>query len=360
MDYEKIHKIDSQILKIVKSFEKSMLESINPINSQKQKELFFSKLREYKQYTPLFEYNKRKDFTKEKQQLELIKKELGTSIEEKIFFERVNCLLGGLTLIESVNTKDFCHNSKIQYGEPNSREKKLAIEILNRKVSAEEKSLTPENLKTLLEPHLTGTDFTISIEDNMSAKASVHLTEKKLKLNKNQLFSNKDVERYFIHEIQTHIYRYLNGNLQPLKILSLDFGGDELKTEEGLAIYNEQTLGVMSPAQEKIIAGRLYAVDYALKHDFFDTFEEMNKYLPEEDAYTITQRVKRGVTSGKKGAFTKDHCYFSGLLQVQDYVSKGRTIHDLYYGVISTRETGLVKKIHSLVEPKYLPSTQRK
>jgi hypothetical protein len=138
-------------------------------------------------------------------------------------------------------------------------------------------------------------------------------------------------------------------------MLSLGFGGEYLKTEEGLAVYNEKSANVTSKEQERVFAGRLYAVNYALSHDFSDTFEEMNKYFNEEGAYSITQRVKRGVPNCNKGAFTKDYCYFSGLIGINEYISKGKSIKDLYYGKFSTEETGIVKKIPNLIEPKYLP-----
>ena len=172
---------------------------------------------------------------------------------------------------------------------------------------------------------LTKTGFSAELKQQMSSKASVNLTKKKLFINSNSTFNKNDLNRFKIHEIETHIYRYLNGLNQPYKILSIGTGGEYLKTEEGLAIYNETTIQ-NNPYQEKIIAARLYATNYALKHDFFDTFDELNKYFNKEEAYTITQRVKRGIPCGERGAFTKDYCYFSGYLKIKNYVEQQREL----------------------------------
>jgi uncharacterized protein (TIGR02421 family) len=353
---EKINLIDKEILRIAKNAEKAF-ENINPINSLEQKRAFLQSRQNYNTCEPCFKYKPLKNFGEEKNSLYLIKKEMGQSIIEKFLFLKINALEKEIALLESINTKDFCHNSKEHYSSPKKNEIKLAEEILKKKTNEEKKEnlLNAQTLLERLSPRLEGTGFSIEINGQMSAKAAVNLAEKKLKLNKDALFSGKDAERYFVHEVETHIYRYLNGATQPVRMLSLGFGGEYLKTEEGLAVYNEKSANVTSKEQERVFAGRLYAVNYALSHDFSDTFEEMNKYFNEEGAYSITQRVKRGVPNCNKGAFTKDYCYFSGLIGINEYISKGKSIKDLYYGKFSTEETGIVKKIPNLIEPKYLP-----
>jgi len=348
-------KIDKTILNIAKKVEKDLLNLINPINSIKEKKIFFFEYKKYTQYNPKFEYATKINFDDEKNELIKMKNELKNSLIEKIFLSRIESLLKEINLLEMTNTKKFCNNSKKTYGEPNNTETQLAKEIIIMKTAKTKNNLNAEQIKNTLQKALIGTNFDIELKTNMSAKASVNLTNKKLYLNSNSTFNQNDAKRFIVHEIETHIYRYLNGVNQPIQTLSIGAGESYLKTEEGLAIFNEEQTKTTSIEQEKIIAGRLYAVRYALTHDFFDTFDEMKNYFDEENAYIITQRVKRGIPFGEKGSFTKDYCYYSGLLSIKDYFNSGKSLNELYYGKISTDEIKIVKKIKGIQEPKYLP-----
>lgn len=355
MNLDNTNNIDSKIHKIAKISEKDFLNSVNPINSNTEKTNFFLNLKKYSQYTPHFEYNPKKDYFKEIELLKDIKTELLGGLTDKLFLNRIKLLENEFDIIKKVNTPKFCNASKTQYGLPSKKEVHLAEEILLKKTIPEEKPLHAIDVQRELLNKLSKIGFKVTIEENMSARASVHLIEKKLKLNKNALFEKNSSKRLFIHEVETHIYRYLNGETQPLKIFSLGYGKDFLQTEEGLALFNQKESRTSSNEQEKRFARGAYAVNYALKHDFFDTFDEMAKYFPYSEAYEITQRVKRGIPSDRKGSFTKDHCYFTGLLKVTDYVQKVGQIKDLYYGKISTDEVKIVKKIKGIKKPTYFP-----
>lgn len=352
---EQVKYCDKEITKIAKKVEKYSLQLINPLNADKEKQNFFFALHSNNIYSPCFKYEKAKSFKKEKQSLNLLEKELKNCVCSKILLERINSLKTEITLLESVNTKNFCHNSKEQYGKPKSAIIKIAKEIISKKIIPEHRNITPIEMKQKLMPLVEKTGFSISLEKNMSARATVNLVKKKLKLHSGALFSENDANRLFVHEVETHIYRHLNGLTQPLEILSLGVGGEYLLTEEGLAAFNEEQSGILSDAQKKIFAGRLYAVDYALRHDFFETFEEMKRFFDDENAYIITQRVKRGILQEKKGAFTKDHCYFSGLVELKKKFPDKLQLRDLYYGKVSLSETKMVKKISGINPAKYLP-----
>ncbi len=353
MNFE--NNIDSEIYKIAKLVEKDFLNSVNPTNITSEKLNFFSNLKKYSQYTPCFEYNLKKDYSSEIELLKKLKKELQRGLSSKLFLNRIELIENELNLIEKINTPKFCNASKTQYGLPSKKEVKLAEEILLEKTKSEEKPLCAIDIQKELSKKLNKIGFQVTIEENMSARASVHLIEKKLKINKNATFEKNSAKRLFVHEVETHIYRYLNGENQPLKIFSLGYGKDFLQTEEGLALFNQKNSKISSKEQEKKFARGAYAVNYALKHDFFDTFDEMTKYFPKDEAYEITQRVKRGVVQTQKGSFTKDHCYFTGLLKVTDYAQRGEQIQDLYYGKISLEEIKIAKKINGLAKPTYLP-----
>ena len=86
----------------------------------------------------------------------------------------------------------------------------------------------------------------------------------------------------------------------------------------------------------------------------------MKNYFSENEAYTITQRVKRGIPYSKKGAFTKDYVYFAGLIEIEEFVNEGGKVKELFYGKISTKELGMVKHIPGIKEPSFLPQSYLK
>ena len=54
---------------------------------------------------------------------------------------------------------------------------------------------------------------------------------------------------------------------------------------------------------------------------FTEVFEELMVYFDEETAYTIVERVKRGLADTScSGALTKEFHYFTGPNRVQSYL----------------------------------------
>jgi len=359
---EKIKQLDLAIYNIAEKVEKNILNYINPTNSKKQKDLFFESINKHNYEQPYFEYQKfdKQFIQKLKEELLKIEKQLQKSKLEEYLKIKASNLESELELILSIDTKDFCKNSKKAYGKPSKKLITLSKEILCKKFKNEsrQKTIQIEQVKRELEKKMSdsNTGFSVIIDEQMSAKAAVNLNERKVKLNSNALFSLKDINRLFVHEVETHVYRYLNGEKQTVKALAFGSGEDYLKTEEGLALYNEKQTKVESEEQEKKYAGRAIAVDYALKHDFFETFDYLNQFFDKEEAHAITQRVKRGIPYGSKGAFTKDYCYMDGFLQINEETHKGLKIEELYVGKICSKEIGLVKKIPGVKKASYLPT----
>lgn len=354
-------KIDIELYTLAGLIEKDYLSHINPINSTLQKKQFFDLIKKHSYLNPDFEYKKQNEelFKQIEEKIQLIQKQLSNSIADKLLKSKSEELLLDLHLMQTVNTPKFCNASKKAYGEPNPKLLKESLKILNSKIQKTQKAtLTPIKAKLLLEKKMqkVPTGFSVSIEENMSAEASEHIAEKKVKLSSTAVFSKELVERLFVHEVETHVYRHLNGIQQPLKCLAIGAAGEFLRTEEGLAIFNEHKANVSSQSRERTYAGRTIAVNYALKHDFFETFDYLKNFFSDNEAYTITQRVKRGVIKDQKGAFTKDYSYFAGFIEVTQFADNFDKLKDLNYGKISIKEIKLIKKLPKIVEPKYLPN----
>ena len=146
-----------------------------------------------------------------------------------------------------------------------------------------------------------------------------------------------------MHEIGTHIKRAENAKEQKLKLFKIGFPY-YLATEEGLAAYNEEIAGVHNNNILRQYAGRVIAVDLALKNAFNVVYTTLQQYFTDFEAFTITLRVKRGLKNTQQpGSYTKDHVYLKGLYAVKDFVRKGGNIKDLYIGKIGIEHVPLIK-----------------
>ena len=119
-----------------------------------------------------------------------------------------------------------------------------------------------------------------------------------------------------------------------------------LKTEEGLAVFNEERSGLLSNDILRTYAGRAVAVNLALKNSFSTVYTTLLEFFPKEEAYTIALRVKRGMTNtAKPGAHTKDHIYLSGWYSVKNFIAQGGRLNQLYIGKIGIQHVPLLSKL---------------
>ncbi|MGM0599551.1 MAG: tyrosine/phenylalanine carboxypeptidase domain-containing protein [Candidatus Rifleibacteriota bacterium] len=198
------------------------------------------------------------------------------------------------------------------------------------KVTEYEKTLSPLDLKKILEKALQDynlNEWKIKIYENMGARASVLPGSRKVKINGNSRFSKRDAKRLILHEIGVHAIRAQNGRKYPLKMFSTGLPG-YLKTEEGLAVYNEFKNGIKDGLP--LFALRVLGVHWALKHSFFRTFKLLRQMgADKEVAWRITVRCKRGLKySADAGAYTKDASYLRGLMIIREAVRKDPSLFD--------------------------------
>ena len=158
------------------------------------------------------------------------------------------------------------------------------------------------------------------------------------------------------HEIETHILTAENGKNQIYGLFNRGFG-NFLETQEGLAIWNQEQVSVGETEKNYRSALLVFVVDFAGHHGFAETYDYCLKLGMDEDrALQTTLKVKRGLgDTSKPGMFSKDALYFSGYLQVKDFVANGGALKDLYYGKYNLDDLPLIKQIPELREPKILP-----
>ncbi len=180
-------------------------------------------------------------------------------------------------------------------------------------------------------------------------------------LREGALFSRMHIDALIAHEIETHVLTAENGNHQPYHLLRRGCAG-YTDTQEGLAIFNQNR--VLSEHHDKRYgpARSVLSVAYALEHSFADTrryLEDELGYRPEK-ALSKAIDVKRGLTdTSLPGAFTKGLTYFRGLRALEQFVSGGGNLAELYIGKVALEDMELIRQIPDLRQAIILPSFLR-
>jgi len=147
-----------------------------------------------------------------------------------------------------------------------------------------------------------------------------------------------------------------NGKNQPYEIFNRGMA-NYLETQEGLAVYNMSKRLHYSDKQNYRIFALVVAIENAFTMSFSKVFESLLQYnLPLERAFRSTVKVKRGlIDTSKRGCFTKDLKYFTGFLQIEEFIKNGGEIRDLYTGKFNLKDLSVIKKIQGIKPPKHLP-----
>jgi uncharacterized protein (TIGR02421 family) len=232
------------------------------------------------------------------------------------------------------------------FGAPTSEDARQSRNVLEElsDVVPPERNCPAKEFAGLLETRLKtiGISMDIKLVSSMATKISVDSVSCTIHLNRNALFATQEVKRLLVHEIDVHAVRIHNGSQLPWAIFSMGTAGYR-EAEEGLAVYFERQSGRLYPFQEKIYAGRCLAVFLSLSAGFTEVFEELRVYFDEETAYTIVERVKRGLTdTSRPGALTKEFHYFTGPTKVQSYCHERSNLKMLMGGKIAFRHAKII------------------
>jgi len=158
--------------------------------------------------------------------------------------------------------------------------------------------------------------WTVEIDNRMTARMSVSGPNNRVRIRARSAFSAGELERLAIHEVGTHVMRYVNGERQPLRLLRIPLQS-YIRTEEGLAVFNENRAGVLSFSDRRKYAARVVAADAALSGSMLDAYEAIVGAVGHEMAFDIALRSKRGFTDlNEPGAHLKDIVYLAGFLDV--------------------------------------------
>ena len=191
-----------------------------------------------------------------------------------------------------------------------------------------------------------------------------------IKLNSRSVFSERDLRVLEVHEGWVHVGTTLNGRRQP-HASWLSVGAPRIAAiQEGLALLLETLTFSSFPFRARRVADRVSAIDVAEQGaDFVETFHHLrNRGLPDNEAYTTTQRVFRGGVVAGGSMFTKDLSYVKGFVENVNFIRSAiggglpELIPMLFLGKVTLEDIPVLYEayLEGIVEPpRYLPEVFR-
>jgi uncharacterized protein (TIGR02421 family) len=165
--------------------------------------------------------------------------------------------------------------------------------------------------------------------------------------------SSDRVVQLLHHEIGVHVLTYVNGSVQPIRMLSLGLDGYE-ETQEALGVLAEYLGGGLRPKRLRAFALRVMAAQsVSLSESFSETYELLLSLgAGKNRAFNTTMRAHRS------GGMTKDALYLGGITRLLTFIQEGGDLDSLLVGKISLADGPLINDLlerNVLVEPPLRP-----
>ncbi len=259
-----------------------------------------------------------------------------------LFRNKMEELKKKLSLVEHVGTTAMAADSEQLYGGVQEDQYHAAITFLKQTALQKDTSkvLTIDTVTKRINAYLTQQKlhrWKIKLLETATSGMQINKNNT-IFINKKARITEHRLQALIAHEIETHIFRLENGRRQKYKLFEQGTAG-YLMAEEGLAIYNQNKLGL--PLGEKQFSPALNII--AIYHGKTMSFVKLYHYLVDnfsltpQRAWRLCVRTKRGLEdTGQPGAFTKDRVYFIGYRLVDQLIKdKGLEAYKkLYVGKI--------------------------
>lgn len=342
-----------------------VLKYINPVNSSDIARQYIQRDKVPKQ-NPRYRYRELQ-FDPEAVKVELLNLPIVDSELGRLFRAKRDEVFNTICMLEARTTPEFLDRSRLLFGTADKKTLQKAEEWLKLDPEPEESNqFDAREAKTKLDSVVRKQKFLCSVRVRNYLSSDAAAGELSVALRKGATYSLNDVASLAVHEVQTHVLRTRNGEMQPFR--SLFFHGfprmaypasGYLATEEGLATFNEELAGVLTNRRRRLLAGRVKAVYLMDKeelsfYDVYNTLVTTHKFTKQE-AYTISERVFRG------GGYTKDHIYFYGYEQVRElWETSPEGFEILYLGKLGVAHIPIVQRLFKggqgiLYPPRYVP-----
>ncbi len=267
-----------------------------------------------------------------------------------------------LNMVAEREKPDFMHSSLQVYGPIDERLLDIAKAILvaiepngesdkKEKINANELAKMAVQELEWLKTQDPRVSTAVRVRDDIHG---ILVSRGTLNINKNFTVSRERAFSLLQHEVGTHVVTYYNGKAQPLKLFYTGVPGYE-ELQEGLAVFSEYLTGGLTFGRMRTLAARVVIVNQLISgSSFIDSFFLLvDKYgFSEKAAYLLTTRIYRG------GGLTKDGVYLKGLLNIIEYIKKGKSLEALLIGKIRQDYLPVVQElIHRqiLVKPTLKP-----
>jgi uncharacterized protein (TIGR02421 family) len=191
---------------------------------------------------------------------------------------------------------------------------------------------------TLYSPDLAELGVTVSVRPDVPG---VLVSSGQLLVGTGVQIPHARVEALVQHEVGTHIVTAVNGQAQPLRLLSTGLAGYE-ETQEGLAVLAEYVVGGLTVDRLITLAARVVAVGRLLAGaTFTETFRDLHDGhgLTDGQAFRVTMRVHRS------GGLTKDAIYLRGLDRLLHHLADGHPLDPLLLGKVPLEFVPLVQEL---------------
>jgi uncharacterized protein (TIGR02421 family) len=342
-----------------------VLRYINPANSSDIAKAYITREKTPKN-NPKYRYREL-DFDPEHTKVELLNLPIVDSELGRIYRAKRDEVFNTICMLESRNTPEFLDRSRLLFGTAEKKTVQKAEEWLKLEAEPEDPNqFDAREAKAKLDAIVRKQRFLCSVRVRKYLSSDAAAGELSVALRKGATYSQGDIASLAVHEVETHVLRTRNGEMQPFR--ALFFHGfprfdspasGYLATEEGLATFNEDLAGVLSVRRKRLLAGRAKAVFLMDKEelsfaDIFHTLTQQHKFTKAE-AYAICERVFRG------GGYTKDHIYFHGFeLVKQLWETSPEDFEILYMGKLGVAHIPIVKRLYKngqgiLYPARYMP-----
>ena len=347
----------------------ALLSRLNPTNASSEKRKFLNAYTRGRVYNPVFKYKPiNTDLVKLYDNLASLPISIPEKRGEQWFFSRHLAnkrkrILKKIKCLQSRGSPNISRHSLELFGRPGISQLKYAKNQFNPAscsvFSTIKDTLSDIETAKILQEHVENSNlpWRVKLRKNISSKAGLDSRSRYLLVKTGERFAPEEVASLAVHEIETHIFRKENGALQRFPSLFGEGFAGPPTTEEGLAFYNE-TINEHDPRRMLLVSARTIVAHLARRRSFYEVFCRLVKLgLPLPYTWNVTLRVKRGILdTSQPGAFTKDHHYLKGYLDVKKYIEGGGDARLLYAGKLNIANAeSLVKFGVETKDPKYLP-----
>ncbi len=322
------------------SYKKSLKLSndLKPVNLSSERERFFYSISQGECYNPQFNYAERSrdevhEIVKQLQNFKQSFNEVNLKVLTDAYCKLIDKDIQWIKLFEQRSSKTFGRDLTQMYLpiDPNVIEKAEQIistfdttEVISKPTNDVEALEVKRRFELVLRER-GYMSWQVELVDQ-PARVSVNSVEQKIKLRNNARFSEEDIQRLIVHEIDVHVARSEEGYKKPFLIFAYGFP-NYLEAEEGLAAYKEEEHGLSSKRKIYDYAVRALLCSKAESLTFYELYQEALQLYPQENelAYDIAVRIKRGLSDTSQfGGYTKDRIYLSGYLKIKSLSEEER------------------------------------